>query len=87
MRRLFQRQSAVIGMIMLGGLVVTAIFAPWIAPYEPTQVLIGIEPVKIREGPCIHILGCPQDHPQHLMNRRKRADLFSRVVYGSRVSW
>jgi ABC-type dipeptide/oligopeptide/nickel transport system permease subunit len=87
MRRLFQRRSALVGMIMLGGLVLTAIFAPWIAPYEPTQVLIGREPVKIREAPCIHLLGCPADHPQHLMGIDGNVrDLFSRVVYGSRVS-
>ena len=86
-RRVFQRRSAVVGMGMLGVLVFTAVFAPWIAPYEPDQVLIGIENVKIRQSPCIHLLGCPADQPQHLMGIDSNVrDLFSRVVYGSRYS-
>jgi peptide/nickel transport system permease protein len=86
-RRVFQRRSAVVGMGMLGVLVLTAIFAPWIAPYEPDQVLIGIEDVEIRQPPCIHLLGCPADQPQHLMGIDSNVrDLFSRVVYGSRYS-
>jgi ABC-type dipeptide/oligopeptide/nickel transport system permease subunit len=87
LRRVFQRRSAVVGMGMLGVLVLTAVFAPWIAPYEPDQVLIGIEDVEIRQPPCIHLLGCPADQPQHLMGIDSNArDLFSRVVYGSRYS-
>src|SRR3972149_3813408 len=87
LRRVFQRRSAVVGMSMLGVLMLTAIFAPWIAPYQPNQVLIGIEDVKIRQPPCIHLLGCPADQPQHLMGIDSNVrDLFSRVVYGSRSS-
>src|SRR3990172_1757003 len=86
-RRVFQRRSAIVGMGMLGVLVFTAVFAPWIAPYEPDQVLIGIEDVEIRQPPCIHLLGCPADQPQHLMGIDSNVrDLFSRVVYGSRYS-
>jgi ABC-type dipeptide/oligopeptide/nickel transport system permease subunit len=76
-----------VGLVMLGGLVVTAAFAPWIAPYEPNQVLIGTEDVGARQPPCIHLLGCPADQPQHLMGTDSNVrDLFSRVVYGSRYS-
>lgn len=86
-RRLFQRRSAVVGMIILGLLILTAIFAPWIAPYEPDAVLIGVEDVKRRDPPCIHLLGCPANQPQHLMGIDGNVrDEFSRVVYGSRVS-
>ena len=86
-RRLFQRRSAMVGLVMLGGLVLTAIFAPWIAPYDPNQVLIGMEDVGARQPPCIHLLGCPADQPQHLMGTDSNVrDLFSRVVYGSRYS-
>jgi ABC-type dipeptide/oligopeptide/nickel transport system permease subunit len=58
-----------------------------IAPYDPLQVLIGVEPVKMRQAPCIHLLGCPQDQPQHLMGIDGNVrDQFSRIIYGSRLS-
>jgi len=87
LRRLFRQRSAIAGMILLGLLLFTAIFAPIIAPYDPIQVLIGKEPVKKREPPCIHLLGCPEDKPQHLMGIDGNVrDEFSRVVYGARIS-
>jgi ABC-type dipeptide/oligopeptide/nickel transport system permease subunit len=87
LRRLFQRRSAIAGMVILGVLVLTAILAPWIAPYQPNQVLLGIEPVGAREPPCIHLLGCPADRPQHLMGTDSNVrDVFSRVIYGTRYS-
>jgi ABC-type dipeptide/oligopeptide/nickel transport system permease subunit len=68
-------------------LVFIAIFAPILAPYEPTQVLIGIEDVKRRQSPCIHLLGCPEDQPQHIMGIDGNVrDQFSRIIYGSRFS-
>jgi ABC-type dipeptide/oligopeptide/nickel transport system permease subunit len=88
LRRLFQRRSAMVGMTILGILVATAIFAPLIAPFEPDQVLIGTEPnVKKRSGPCIHLLGCPADQPQHILGVDGNVrDMFSRVIFGSRFS-
>lgn len=84
---LFRKRSAVVGMTMLGALVLLAIFAPLIAPYGPIQVLIGVESVERREAPCIHLLGCPADKPQHIFGIDGNVrDLFSRVVYGSRFS-
>ena len=86
-RRLFRRRSAIVGLILLGVLSATAIFAPWVAPYHPDQVLIGIEDVERRAPPCIHLLGCPGDRPKHLMGIDGNVrDEFSRVVYGSRFS-
>jgi peptide/nickel transport system permease protein len=75
LRRIFRQRNAVIGMIILLFLVLVAIFAPVIAPYDPIKSLIGVEDVKKRQPPCIHLLGCPNVRDQ-----------FSRVVYGSRVS-
>ena len=86
-RRLFRRKSAVIGMIILGLLIMTAVFAGIIAPYSPYQVLIGVEDVRMRQAPCIHLLGCPEDQPQHIMGIDGNVrDEFSRVIYGSRLS-
>ncbi|MEX0787368.1 MAG: ABC transporter permease [Anaerolineales bacterium] len=84
--RLFRRRSALVGMAILGLLVSFGIFAPWIAPYDPAEALYD-EGVERRGPPCIHLLGCPADQPQHLMGIDGNVrDLFSRVVYGARVS-
>lgn len=87
LRRLFRQRSAIVGMIILGILIIVAVFAPVIAPYEPTAVLIGVEDIRKREAPCIHALGCPEDKPQHIMGVDGNVrDVFSRIVYGTRVS-
>jgi len=84
-RRLFRHRSAQLGMVMLGLLVLCAIFAKQIAPYDPRSVLKG---VKRRDTPCIHLLGCPRDEPQHLMGIDGNSrDFFSRVLYGARLSF
>ena len=87
LRRLFRQRSAQVGMTILGFISLVAIFAPVIAPYDPIDVLIGIEDVSKREAPCIHLLGCPKDRPQHLMGIDGNVrDTFSRVVFGARLS-
>lgn len=86
-RRLFRRRSAVVGIIILGILVAIALTAQWIAPYDPLKVLIGVEPVKQRQAPCIHVFGCPEDQPQHIAGIDGNVrDEFSRLLYGTRVS-
>jgi ABC-type dipeptide/oligopeptide/nickel transport system permease subunit len=87
LRRLFRQRSAVIGMTILAFLILVAISAELIAPYHPEKVLIGVEQVKKRQAPCIHLLGCPRDQPQHLMGIDGNVrDEFSRVIFGTRVS-
>lgn len=87
LRRILRQRSAIIGAVILGFLVLVAIFAPLLAPYDPEKVLIGVEPVKKRAAPCIYLLGCPRDQPQHWMGIDGNVrDQFSRVVYGTRVS-
>ncbi|MBI9049893.1 MAG: ABC transporter permease [Anaerolineaceae bacterium] len=87
LRRILRQRSAVVGAIILLVLVLVAIFAPVIAPYDPTFVLIGEEDVKKRSGPCIHLFGCSEDQPQHILGIDGNVrDEFSRVIYGTRVS-
>lgn len=88
LRRIFRQRSAVIGMVILSILILIAIFADVIAPYDPIDVLIGVEEgVKKRSAPCIHILGCPKEQPQHIMGIDGNVrDQFSRVIFGSRIS-
>ena len=86
-RRLFRRKSAIIGMVILGFLIIIALSAQWIAPYDPYQVLIGIEDVQQRQDPCIHLFGCPEDQPQHIAGIDGNVrDQFSRLLYGTRLS-
>jgi peptide/nickel transport system permease protein len=61
-----------------------------LAPFDPTLPLLGQpgqEGLTRRAPSCIHALGCPADQPEHIFgidgNFRY---LFSRVVYGTRVS-
>ncbi|MFZ5809137.1 MAG: ABC transporter permease [Chloroflexota bacterium] len=86
-RRFFRRKSALVGLGILGVLIFIALTAQWIAPYDPYQPLIGIEPVQRREKPCIHLLGCPPEKPQHIMGIDGNVrDQFSRLLYGARLS-
>ena len=87
LRRILRQRSARVGLAILSFLLLVAIFAPFIATYDPIQVLIGIENVKKREKPCIHMLGCPADQPQHIMGTDGNVrDEFSRIIFGTRVS-
>ncbi len=87
MRNLLKQRSAVVGGLILIILVLVAIFAPLIAPYDPVAVLIGVEDVKKRSAPCIHLLGCPEDQPQHILGTDGNVrDVFSRIIFGTRVS-
>jgi peptide/nickel transport system permease protein len=86
-RRFFRRKSALVGLGILGVLIFIALTAQWIAPYDPYQPLIGIESVQRREKPCIHLLGCPPEKPQHIMGIDGNVrDQFSRLLYGARLS-
>ena len=87
LRRILRQRNAVIGLAILAFLVLVAIFAPLLSPYDPNQVLIGVEDVIRRQPPCIHALGCPADQPQHILGIDGNVrDEFSRVIYGTRVS-
>lgn len=87
LRRLFKQRSALIGMAILAILVAIALLAPVLAPYPPEQVLIGVEDVEARQAPCIHLLGCPADQPEHIMGIDGNfRDQFSRLLYGTQVS-
>src|SRR5512140_2684034 len=84
LRRLFHHRSAQLGMILLGMLILLAVFAEQIAPYDP---IIQLKNVKRREPPCIHLLGCPANQEQHLMGIDGNSrDLFSRIIFGARLS-
>lgn len=89
-RRLFRRKSSIVGMVILAILIMIALTAHWIAPYSPILSMLDTKPpqdIRKRSPPCIYILGCPQDQPQHIMGTDGNIrDEFSRMLYGARLS-
>jgi peptide/nickel transport system permease protein len=72
-RRLLRRKSAVFGLAIIVAFVLMAVFAPLIAPYDPTQQAW----TSIRKPPSL----------QHWFGTDESGrDLFSRVIYGARAS-
>lgn len=86
-RQLLRKRSAVVGLVMLGVLVFTALFAPLLAPFDPNEVLLG-QGVEPREDPCVHAFGwCEDDQPQHILGTDGNGrDVLSRIIFGARVS-
>lgn len=72
-RKLFQNKMALVGLIYLSIQGLVAIFAPWIAPfsYEETDLILGAVPPD-----SVHFFGTDD------LGR----DLFTRVLFGARVS-
>jgi peptide/nickel transport system permease protein len=73
LRRFLHHRLAVIGAIILGILTLGAIFAPVIAPYEPNAINL----TKISQ---------PPDAENWFGTDRVGRDIFSRVLYGGRIS-
>lgn len=73
LRRLLRNQLAVVGAFIVLLLVVTAIFAPWIAPYDPSEQNFDV----LLEPPS-------RDHWFGTDDLGR--DVFSRVVYGTRYA-
>ncbi len=84
LRKLRRHRSFRVGALLLLFLVLVAIFAEVIAPYDPTRPL---RDVRRRAAPCIHLLGCPAAEAEHWMGIDGNSrDLFSRIVFGARLS-
>jgi len=84
-----RQRSAVVGLTILTTLILVAVFAPFIAPFDPIVSMLDLGEQGIRRGmpPCIHLLGCPVTEPQHLMGLDSNLrDEFSRVVFGAQIS-
>jgi len=73
LRRFFRRPAAILGFAIVALFVLCALFAPFLAPYGPDQPDFS----KARRGPS----------PEHwLGNDELGRDLFSRLLYGARIS-
>jgi peptide/nickel transport system permease protein len=79
LRRLWRLRWGVAAAAVLGLIVASAVFAPWVAPRDPLEVNIRgrlAPPVWMAGGSARHLLGTDP------VGR----DLLSRVIYGGRVS-
>jgi ABC-type dipeptide/oligopeptide/nickel transport system permease subunit len=81
---LLRNPSARVGLAMLGVLILVAILAPLITPYDPIN---WTDPDNhVRTPPCVHLLGCPADQPEHIFGLDSNGrDLFSRIVQATQV--
>ena len=92
LRYLMHQRSAIFGLVVIGGMILVAIFAPLIATHDPILSMLDVPEeveagVRRRDPPCIHLLGCPEDEPRHILGLDSNVrDLFSRIVYGTRYS-
>ncbi|MCF8002302.1 MAG: ABC transporter permease [Halanaerobiales bacterium] len=72
-RRLLKSRIGVLGIILIGFLILVAIFAPYIAPHDPLQQNIIM---RYKPPSSTYLLGTDE------MGR----DILSRIIYGSRIS-
>jgi peptide/nickel transport system permease protein len=89
---ILRQRSAIVGLTMLLFLAGMAVFADVIATHPPNLSMLDAgEDVNRQDpeslAPCIHLLGCAAERPQHLLGLDGNLrDVFSRIVHGSRVS-
>ena len=73
LRRFLRHRPAIVGSVILVTIVTGAIFAPWVAPRDPIKTNLQI----VDQPPSVH---------HWLGGDRSGRDVWSRVVYGTRVS-
>jgi len=75
-RQLLRRPMGVLGLVMLLFALIVAVFAPWLAPYDP-GVRVQAKPEDILAPP----------DAEHLLGRDDAGkDVLSQLIYGARVS-
>jgi peptide/nickel transport system permease protein len=71
-----RRPMGIVGTLMLLSAVIVAIFAPWLAPYDP-ELAIDVKPEDLLAPP----------DAEHLLGRDDAGkDVLSQLIYGARVS-
>ena len=78
-RRILRNAGFLVGAVIVGFVLIVAILAPWIAPYDPFAIDLGrrlIPPMWMEGGTPANLLGTDQ------LGR----DYLSRLIYGARIS-
>jgi peptide/nickel transport system permease protein len=75
-RSLLRKKSGVLGMIMLVSMILIAVFAPWIAPYDPYAPVQATAEDVMAPPSSEHLLGTDESG----------RDVLSLVIYGTRIS-
>ncbi len=86
---ILHQRSSVAGLAILLFLGLIALLAAQLAPFDPYVTMLDLHQpgVVARQAPCIHFLGCPATQPEHFMGLDGNfRDVFSRVLYGTRIS-
>ncbi len=79
LRNLLRRKLSLLGLLVVMGVIFCAVFAPWLAPHDPTLTNISdalLPPFWMSDANPAYLLGT--DH----LGR----DILSRLIYGSQVS-
>ena len=86
-RRLIRNRMAVVGLLIIGGLLFTAVFAAWIAPHDPLQIYDGQVFLPPPWAPAWSVATAKVGDPRFLLGTDGIGrDILSRVIYGARVS-
>lgn len=81
-----RQRNARVGLVILGLLLLAAIFADVLSAYDPDKVLFD-QGVRRLSAPCVHVLSCPASSQEHLFGIDANGrDEFSRVLHGARIS-
>lgn len=79
MKRILKKKSAILGLVIVGSVLLMALFAPYIAPHDPE----GVE-LALRLRPPFWLEGGSFEYP--LGTDSLGRDVFSRIIYGSQKS-
>ena len=71
-----RRKSGIVGLLMLAAVIIPAVFAPWIAPYDPYEAVAATVDDVMAPPSREHLFG--QDETGK--------DVLSAVIYGARIS-
>lgn len=75
-RRFLRYRMGVLGLVMLASIILAALIAPWITPYDPYDIV---------DATTSDVLAPPS--PEHLLGQDDAGrDVLSSVIYGARIS-
>jgi peptide/nickel transport system permease protein len=79
LKRILKKKSAILGLVIVGSVLLMALFAPYIAPHDPESVELAL-----RLRPPFWLEGGSFEYP--LGTDSLGRDVFSRIIYGSQKS-